>query len=244
MPILLVVYPDETPEILTGISLAIVFLNAFSGSIAYGKMKRIDYKSGLLFSLATIPGAILGVYTVTLINRKAFNLIFGILLTAISIYLFLHPESNKNNPITSINKKYHERIITDSANKSYTYSFSRTTGIILSLVVGYVSSLLGIGGGIIHVPAMINLLNFPVHIATATSHFVLAIMALTGTIVHIINGSFSSGYMITISVGIGVIAGAQIGARLSSKIHGVWIVRGLALALLLVGIRLILLILI
>jgi len=36
-------------------------------------------------------------------------------------------------------------------------------------------------GGIIHVPAMVGLLGFPVHVATATSHFVLAFMALAGT---------------------------------------------------------------
>jgi hypothetical protein len=38
--------------------------------------------------------------------------------------------------------------------------------------------LLGIEGGIIHVPALGYLLSFPVHIATATSHFILANMAI------------------------------------------------------------------
>ncbi|WP_218148511.1 hypothetical protein [Parafilimonas terrae] len=32
-----------------------------------------------------------------------------------------------------------------------------------------------------HVPALISLLDFPAHVATATSHFVLPIMALAGT---------------------------------------------------------------
>ena len=65
------------------------------------------------------------------------------------------------------------------------YNFNPLVGIGISLAVGYLSSFLGIGGGIIHVPALVYLLDFPVHIATATSHFVLAIMALTGTLVHI-----------------------------------------------------------
>jgi uncharacterized membrane protein YfcA len=60
VPILLLLYPNESPEIITCISLAVVFFNALSGSLAYSRMRRIDYKSGLLFSLATIPGAILG----------------------------------------------------------------------------------------------------------------------------------------------------------------------------------------
>ena len=56
VPILLLMYPHENTELITGISLAVVFFNALSGSWAYSRMKRIDYKSGIIFSLATIPG--------------------------------------------------------------------------------------------------------------------------------------------------------------------------------------------
>ena len=72
-------------------------------------------------------------------------------------------------------------------------AYNPAIGIWLSLFVGYISSVLGVGGGFIHVPALTSLLNFPVHIATATSHFVLAIMALTGTLVHVAHGVFARG---------------------------------------------------
>lgn len=236
MPILLFMYPKESPDILTGISLAVVFFNASSGSIAYGRMKRIDYKSGLIFSLATIPGAILGVFTISMINRSIFNIIFGILLVAVSIYLFVKPDISRLAHVGSI-ESHTKRTLTDSEGKSYKYSFKLSTGILISLFVGFISSLLGIGGGIIHVPAMVGLLNFPVHIATATSHFVLAIMALVGTVVHILNGTFTSGALTTVAVSIGALAGAQIGARLSNKINAKWIIKALAIALGLVGLR-------
>jgi alkyl hydroperoxide reductase subunit AhpF len=54
-----------------------------------------------------------------------------------------------------------------------------------------------IGGGIIHVPILGYFLHFPVHVATATSHFVLAIMALTGTVkriedpLHVVHHKFN-----------------------------------------------------
>jgi hypothetical protein len=85
-----------------------------------------------------------------------------------------------------------------------------------------------------------RLLNFPVHIATATSHFVLAIMALTGTLVHVVNGVFVHGVRRTVLLAIGVIGGAQLGALLSNRVGGRMIIRGLAVALIFVGIRLIL----
>ena len=75
------------------------------------------------------------------------------------------------------------------------------------------------------------------HIATATSHFILAIMALTGTVVHIFTGNFHEGARHTLALSIGVLLGAPVGAYLSSRIHGPLIVRSLALALCLVGLR-------
>jgi hypothetical protein len=62
-------------------------------------------------------------------------------------------------------------------------------------------------------------------------------MALTGTIVHIASGSFSQGVNRTITLAIGVIIGAQVGARLSSHVNSKWIMRGLAVSLAFVGIR-------
>ena len=108
------------------------------------------------------------------------------------------------------------------------------------MVVGFLSSLLGIGGGIIHVPVLSQLLGFPVHVATATSHFVLAIMALAGSLVHLATGELRPGLGRVAALAAGVLIGAQVGARLSSRVHGVWIMRGLAVALGFVGLRILL----
>ena len=70
------------------------------------------------------------------------------------------------------------RELVDADGARYRYAYNPVVGIVLSIFVGFISSLLGVGGGFIHVPALSRLLNFPVHIATATSHFVLAVMAL------------------------------------------------------------------
>ena len=88
--------------------------------------------------------------------------------------------------------------------------------------------------------ALSYFLNFPVHIATATSHFILAVMALAGTTVHILTGTFAHGVHRTIVLAIGVVLGAQMGAHLSERIQGGWIIRSLALALGIVGVRILL----
>jgi uncharacterized membrane protein YfcA len=235
MPVLLLLYPNEGPEIITSISLAVVFFNTLSGSGAYARMRRIDYKSALLFSAATIPGAIFGALTTAFIPRRLFNVVFGLFMIAASIFLLLRPSPEEKKESTA--KHWFTRNLVEADGSCHTFSFNPITGVGLSLLVGYVSSLLGIGGGIIHVPILVHILNFPVHIATATSHLILAVMAFVGTAVHIVVGTFSRGIWETIFLIIGVLIGAQLGAQLSSRVHGDWIIRGLAIALGSVGIR-------
>jgi hypothetical protein len=62
-------------------------------------------------------------------------------------------------------------------------------------------------------------------------------MALTGTLVHIWTGSLSHTAHQTLSLGIGVLIGAPLGAHLSNRIEGPWILRGLAIGLGLAGMR-------
>jgi uncharacterized membrane protein YfcA len=246
VPILLLVYPNEKTEIVTAISLAVVFFNALSGSFAYGRMKRVDYKSGIIFSIAAIPGAILGALSTAYVPRRVFDLIFGILMTIAAVVLWLSAKEDRStNPpkVVPISEKARahltERHLVDAEGVHYDYTFDLRLGIVLSIFVGYISSLLGVGGGFIHVPALARLMNFPVHIATATSHFVLAIMALTGTLVHVAQGVFVHGLWRTALLAIGVLIGAQAGAWISNRTGGKAIIRALAVAMAFVGIRLI-----
>jgi hypothetical protein len=236
VPVLLLLYPDKSPETITSISLAVVFFNALSGSFAYARMKRIDYKSGLIFAAATIPGSILGAFTTSYMPRNIFNAIFGVLLFATSAFLLVK-QKNESNMKKEVPRNFITHSITDAEGIKYVFSYNPVVGVVLSVLVGYISSLLGIGGGIIHVPVLIHILNYPVHIATATSQFILAVMSLSGTIVHAATGVLLNGVIQTIAISIGVIFGAQAGAKLSKRFHGVWIIRILAVALGLVSIR-------
>jgi uncharacterized protein len=235
VPVLIFLWPDQPREIITSVSLAVVFVNALSGSISYMQMKRVDIKSGLMFAAATIPGALLGAHTTQYVPKKTFDIVFGILMLGISIFLFFR--SGRLEKALPEFKGGVKRQFTDKYGVEHKYHFKPWTGIIISLFIGYFSSFFGIGGGIIHVPVLVELLNFPVHIATATSHFTLAISALAGTIEHIIEGTLDTVILQTIIISIGVYAGAKIGARLSKKVHGSFIIRGAAIALGLVAIR-------
>lgn len=234
-PILLIVYPHDSAQTITAISIGVVFFNAASGSIAYARQRRIDYRSGIVFAVATMPGAVAGALAVGHVQRRAFDAIMTVLLFAMATWLLAG--SRRDVPLRSRGTR---RTIVDAQGVEATYRVPLVLGALFSLVVGFVSSFLGIGGGIIHVPLLVQAFGFPVHIATATSHFVLVFMSGTGMVTHVLQGSYRVGHGLrrTLALSAGVIAGAQLGARISLRISGTGIQRVLAVALVALALRL------
>ena len=212
VPLLIIMYPKLTPDIITAVSIAIVACNAISGSVAYAHSGRIDYKAGLVFALFTIPGSVLGVIVTKYIPSHVFHILFGVILIMLAILLFFKKRPQHEHKIDPSNLlpgwKHHN--LTDRTGCNYDYSYNQTKGILISVVVGFISPILGIGGGIIHVPAMVNILYFPVYIPTATSHFILAIMSTVRVVAHAIQGSYDNAYNLRMVIGlcVGVIPGA------------------------------------
>jgi uncharacterized protein len=167
-----------------------VFFNAGSGTIAYARQRRIDLRSGGLFALATLPGAVLGALAVGLLPRRAFDLLMTALLVTIAAWLL----GGGRGPDSRPRGRLVDRITIDRAGHEYRYQVALWRGALYSTGVGLLSSLLGIGRGIIHVPLLVRALGFPTHIATATSHFVVAVMAGAGSLTHVLAGSFGHGH--------------------------------------------------
>ena len=234
-PVLLILYPHDSAQTLTAISLVVVFFNALSGSVAYFRLRRIDFRSGIPFALATIPGAIGGALLVSVVSRHLFDLVIAATIGGLAAWLALGGGRREHAPAGGT-----PRVLTDSSGHTYRYSVRAWRGVAYSTAVGFFSSFLGIGGGIFHVPLLIRGLGFPTHIATATSHFILAIMGGSASITHLLAGSFSHGHGLhrAVALSIGVVGGAQIGAFASTKMSGRLIQWLLVAALFVLAVRL------
>ena len=237
-PVLLLLYPQDSAATITAISLVVVFFNALSGSLAYARQRRIDYSSGIAFAAATLPGSIAGVLVVGLVPRRVFDALMGVLLAAVAVWLVAGIGARLRSPDPHGSPR--RLVARDGAEYRYTVRVGR--GVAYSVVVGFASSFLGIGGGVLHVPLLIRALGFPVHVATATSHFVLANMSFVASVTHVVTGSFAGGVGIrrALALSIGVVAGAQLGAWLSSRVEGraiQWLLSG---ALMVLAVRLLL----
>jgi len=236
VPALLFLYPEYDPQRFTAISLAVVWANTTSGSIAYGRQGRIDYVTGLVFAASSAPGVVAGVFLVDLMPERAFTVAFALLLLALAVVSLRGPPRGILPPLSGAGVIIRQMAAPEG---TYRYGYRLWQGVTLSMGVGLVSSLFGIGGGAVHVPAMITMLHFPVQFAIATSQFILAFMSGGGTIVHLATGTLSGDQLVkAIALGAGTIPGAQAGAWLSRRMKGRTIVRLLVGALFLLAVRL------
>jgi uncharacterized membrane protein YfcA len=83
----------------------------------------------------------------------------------------------------------------------------------VGLAAGFVSGLLGVGGGIVMVPAFTTLLGMPLKRALGTSLAVISVLAIPGTITHAVLGHID--WAIFLVVTLGVVPGARLGARIA-----------------------------
>ena len=234
VPLLVLIEPSWNTDQITAFSLAVVTANASMGATSYWWQGRVDPFTFPLYTLAAVPGSIIGAYASTYIPRPVFDPLFGVVLMLIGVWLFVKPGSSEAGSHTG----YFERSLTDRSGHRYEWSFDPRIGFGGSILVGFASSVLGIGGGIIHVPLLATVLGFPAHVATATSHAVLAVTAGIATIVHIVHGDFRTTWPLVLAASGGAVAGAPIGAALSRYVRGAIILRILATALAFVGLRL------
>jgi len=216
-----------------GTSLCTVLANAASGTASYARQKRIDYRTGLVFAAAVVPGALGGAIVAKWWKLGSFSAVFGVLLVALSVFIFVRPR----DPHPPLRRRgLTPRVVEDATGHRFRYAVDMRLGIIVSLFAGLASSLLGIGGGIIHVPVMIYWLGMPAHVAIATSHFILSLSSAVGVCVFSFERAIDWHGIVYLAPG--AILGSQLGARLAARLSGRWLTRFLAAALFLLGARL------
>lgn len=106
----------------------------------------------------------------------------------------------------------------------------------VGFLVGTLTVMLGIGGGFVLVPAMIYLLGMSTRVVVGTSLFQILFVAAATTMVHALTTQ-AVDIVLAILLLLGSVTGAQIGARLSTRINAEWLRLFLAALCILVAIR-------
>ncbi len=223
-----------TPQTVVGLSVVMMIFTGLASTLSYMKAKTVDFKSGFIFFIGSMPGAIVGSWINKGLDLASFNLYFGIFLVMIAVVLIVR---DRLRPVKWFVENGMKREYKDMEGNLSIYGYPVWFAVLLSFLVGCVSGLFGIGGGALLVPAMLVLFLFPPHVAVATSMFLVFLTALVNSASHIALGNVP--WLYTIPVIPGAYIGAKMGAAINQKLKSTALVYALRIVLLLMGVRLI-----
>ena len=116
--------------------------------------------------------------------------------------------------------------------------FAKVPIVGIGLIAGIVSSMFGVGGGIILVPLLIFLLNFDIHQAVGTSLLIIIPTVLVGAYAHYRLGNIN--LEVALIVIVGAVIGAWIGAHIAEQMQSVYLEKAFGVLLLIISIKMIL----
>lgn len=210
-------------------SLISVIATSIAGSHRYVEQQITNIRLGIFLEVSTTAGALAGAALALFLHGWTLSIVFGTLVFYMAIYSYRTRSSDdKNNFEISPNPQkkfesflnlkdtYHDQAL----NRDIHYSVKRPlAGSLISYLAGVGSGLLGIGGGIIKVAAMNNLMRVPMKVAVATSKFMIGVTAATSSLLYFLSGAVN--IYIVAPIALGTIAGASLGSsvmnRFSSK---------------------------
>jgi uncharacterized membrane protein YfcA len=189
-------------------SLFLIIVLSISSAITFAKSRRVDWPLAIVLESATTLSAFIGAVFSSGIKEDVLLLILVGAITAAALSLILdmerkHVGKSCRGGLTSWRRQ------TD--NRQYCINLFIATPV--SIAAGLISGMVGVGGGVLKVAAMVLLLGVPVDIAIASSSIMVGITATGGFTGHLLNETWDLKKAIPLAVV--VFAGAQIGSRIS-----------------------------
>ena len=206
-----------------------ILATSVSGSLTHWFKNTLDYKMGFMIMVGGVVGTIVGIMTFTYFSEigkisTIISLLYMYLLAIVGTLMLIETLKEVRTR-EKTKKKLHEHNWFQGLPfrmrfpKSKLYE-SALTPILLGLVVGFVASMMGIGGAFLMVPAMIYIVGMPVNLIPGTSLFVTIFISAIVTILHAFNyGSIDLFLVFPLIVGsiIGVQLGQKLGQFLDSN---------------------------
>ncbi|HIE43320.1 MAG TPA: sulfite exporter TauE/SafE family protein [Candidatus Omnitrophica bacterium] len=221
-----------------GTSLAFITSSALFSTLRHKKLGNVDVKLGLLLVAGKIPGVEIGVIAVEYLKNTGnlssiISIIYLLLLGFISFMVFyetfktsrknqyIEKNTSESPLIFGIGQKIHSFRMPPfiSSPVPGVDSFSIWVVIVIGVISGLLSGLLGIGGSVIMLPLIFYVIGLPTHIGVGTSLLTVLIAGLYGTFSHALKGN------VDISVAfialIGAVLGTQIGGIATSVVNDI-----------------------
>ena len=200
-----------------------------SGFLAHMRRANVDFLMGFILLIGGIIGSIIGVfllkYLLSIGQEKLFiSLSYIFILVFVGLWMLTESVSSIKQKNKGKRNKLHEHIWLHGLpfkikfRKSHLY-ISILPPIFIGLLVGVLSSIMGVGGGFILVPAMIYILGMPTQVVIGTSLLQIVFVTTVSTIMHSYIHQTVDVILSSLLL-IGAVVGAQIGTRAMALLKG------------------------
>ncbi|WBU52237.1 sulfite exporter TauE/SafE family protein [Paracoccus sp. SCSIO 75233] len=205
-----------------------VVASSVSGVLGHVKRRTVDFRMGGVLLVGGLIGSALGVEVFNLLQKVGqvelvVQLSYVIMLGVVGSMMFAESlrALRRTRAGARAKRRHHGWIHALPFRMKF-----RTSGLYLSVIpplvvgmlVGVLSAMMGVGGGFIMVPAMIYLLGMPTKVVIGTSLFQITFVTAFTTLMHAVNYN-TVDVMLAVLLIIGGVTGAQIGTQLGSRLR-------------------------
>lgn len=258
VPLLILIYNMPTSTA-TATSLGVIIFVSLSGSLAYIRERRIDFRLGFLFMIFAVPGSVVGglvsnwlkslsvrvdllqiIFALTMLTIAATRIV-GILRGRTSAASNRQPAGEPGDASDRSEKKrsprfVFERAFQDRHGVEFDYTAKLLPGLPIAFLGGFIGAMLGLGGGVVYVPILTALIGLPAGIATATSTFTILFANPFAVLVRFASIQWN----IVFFLAIGAVVSATIVPRFLHRVKAKWLLTGFWTLAILASIRLLL----
>lgn len=218
-------------------SLIAVIATSSSAASVFIERRQTNIRLGMSLEVTTTVGALLGGITAAALSGDVLKQLFGGMLVVMGAIMWYRARVHGDARIEyhdghALNGEY-----TDGAtNETVRYSVRRLPiAMLVSLIAGNISGLLGVGGGIIKVPVMNVFSGVPMKAATATSNFMIGVTAVASAFIYLLRGHVNP--HVTAACVVGVLIGSLAGTRVGKKIQSTTVIGLFVLLLFAVAVK-------
>ena len=246
----LLIFYNIPPAVAVATGANQVVASSVSGALAHFRRGTLDIKLGLVLLVGGLAGATVGIQIFSMLRRLGqldliISLLYVVFLGSVGGLMLWESvislrRAAKHKPVSLRKPGQHNwvhRLPFKMRFKRSKLYLSVIPVILLGFAIGVLTSVMGVGGGFIMVPAMIYLLRIPTSVVIGTSLFQIIFVTAFTTVVQAAT-NFSVDIVLAWLLMIAGVIGAQYGVRVGQKMRGEQLRAGLALLVLGVGIRL------
>jgi uncharacterized membrane protein YfcA len=205
------------------ISLATVIATSTSVSARRAGAELINLRLGMVLEVATVAGGLAGGFVAHRFAESTLQRLFGVVATLAAVAVLVRLNRRNVNVDPRANPgTLGGRFFEEESGGVVTYRVKRLpVALLASFAAGNVSSLLGLGGGVLKVPVLNAWCGVPLRAAAATSAFMIGVTATSGAIVYYSRGDLAP--LAAAPAILGVQLGSWAGSRLADRVPAKWL---------------------